>query len=209
MALIAFPTVSMESINIELTWPGQRVHESVYTGSIQTISRGIGRWSGVISFPQQTRIEAPEQGGHLIGAAAIRAIDAFFANAEGAVNVFDVPWEAVEQRQVDAILNGTDLRLTSLTRTGSTMEVTLNHASGLITGDRITIDNRMFVLITDLSGGACTLSPHRDLTIPTGGLAVDWQTPSCRMRLTESNPVSVIRNVDWVGPWSASVEDLL
>ena len=209
MARIIFPAVSMESTNIELTWPGQRVHTSIYTGHTQVISRGVGRWQGVIAFPQQARVETPEQGGRLVGAAAIRAVDAFFANAEGAVNVFDVPWEAVEQRQVDAIPDGTDVRLTSLTRTGSTMQATLNYAAGLITGDRITIDNRMFILVTNLSGGTCTLSPWRDLTIPDDGLVVDWQTPTCRMRLTESNPVSVIRNVDWVGPWSASVTDLI
>ena len=200
MALITFPAVSLESANIELVWPGQRTHESVYTGSIQTISRGIGRWSGTIAFPQVSRRD---------GASNIRAIDAFFANADGSVNFFDVPWEAVEQRQVDAIPNSTDLRLTSLTRTGSTMEVTLNHASGLMAGDRITINNRMFILVTDLSGGACTLSPWRPLEIPADGLAVNWQTPTCRMRLTESNPVSVNRNTDWVGPWAASVVDIL
>lgn len=198
MALISFPTVSLMSINCELIWPGQRVHESVYTGDIQTISRGIGRWSGTFVWPTLGRTDNADW---------IREIDAFFAMAEGAVNVFDIPWPA-EQRQIDAIPRGTDVRLLSAARTGSTIEATLNHADGLLKGDRVTIDNKMFMLTTNLVNGVCTLSPHRALTVPTGGLAVNWQSPTVRARLTQSNPVSVTRNVDWAGPWSASFVDI-
>jgi len=190
----------MESIYLELTWPGQVTHESRYTGSVQVISRGIGRWTGTISFPQIGRAE---------GAADIRVLDAFFANAEGAVHQFDVPWELVEQRQIDSIPLGNDLRLLSTIRVDNTMSAVINHASGLLAGDRITIDSRMFVLVTNLVGGSCVLSPWRPLEIPTDGLPVNWTTPTCRMRLVESNPVSVTRNIDWVGPWAASVVDVL
>jgi len=200
MAHIAFPNVSLASIDCELVWPGQVIHTSVYTGSQQAISRGIGRWSGVFAFPQLGR----EDGANEIG-----LIDAFFANTDGAVNTFDLPFDAIAEAQRTRFADGTDLRLITIARTGTTMAATFNQATGLRAGDRVTIDNRMFIVLTNLTGGACALSPFRPLTIPTDGLAVDWQTPTLRARLTQNNPVSVIRNTDFVGPWSASFTDIL
>lgn len=200
MTQISFPNVSLESLSCDLVFPGQVTHESTYTGSQQTISRGIGRWRGVFAFPQLGRAD---------GADNIGLIDAFFANTDGAVNTFDIPFEAISEAQKTRFPDGTDVRLTALSRTGTTMLATINQATGLRVGDRVTINNRMFIVITNLAGGQCTLSPHRPLVIPTGGLAVEWQDISLRARLIQNNPVSVLRNLDWVGPWSASFIDVL
>lgn len=205
MANITFPhvdgvPVSFESITCELVFPGQQVHESIYTGSIQSVSRGIGRWQGVFAFPQIGRIQ---------GAETIRAIDAFFANVDGTVNTFDLPFPAIDPAQLSAFPDGTDVRVTAIERTGTTMMATMNQASGLHAGYRVTINNQLFVVVNALSGGRCTLSPHRPLVIPTGGYKVNWQTPSLRARLTSPSNPSVTRNVDWVGPWSAAFVDVL
>ena len=200
MANIAFPDVPLESITCELSWPGQRVHESVYTGSIQTIPRGIGRWTGTFVWPLVGRIDNAEN---------IRRIDAFFASVQGAVNTFDLPYTAIDASQRDAFPDGTDVRLTAVERTGSTFIATLNQATGLRVGDRVTISNDMFILTTNLAGGKCTLSPYRPLVIPTAGLVVEWRDVTLRARLTQSNPVSVLRNVDWAGPWAAAFQDVL
>jgi len=200
MANIAFPQVSLASITCDLTFPGQRINESVYTGSVQAISRGIGRWSGVFAFAQMGR---PDQESDIL------AVDAFFANLDGVVNTFDLPFEAVAAAQRDAFPDGTDLRLMAIERTGSTMRATMNQQSGLAVGYRVTINNYMFVLTSSLVRGECFLSPHRPLAIPDDGLAVNWQAPTLRARLTQSSAVTATRTLETVGPWSAAYQDAL
>lgn len=200
MALIAFPDVSLESISCDLVWPGQDIVSSIYTGSVQATSRGIGRWQGTFAFPQLGRAD---------GAADIGKIDAFFSATEGALHIFDLPFEAIAAAQQTRFADGTDLRLMSMERTGGSFIANLNQATGLEVGDRVTIDNRLFVLITTHTGGRCTLAPHRDLVIPTGGLPINWTAPTLRARLTESSPVSINRNRDWHGPTAAAFQDVL
>jgi len=89
----------------------------------------------------------------------IRRVDAFFATVEGAVNTFDLPYNAIDAEQRDAFPDGTDVRLTAVERVGSAFNATLNQATGLRIGDRVTIDNKMFVRRKKREGVKCTLSP--------------------------------------------------
>jgi len=195
MALIAFPAVPLTEVNCELIWPGQRIHESIYTGSQQAISRGVGRWSGTFVWAARSRSQQADD---------IAAIDAFFALAEGAVNTFDLP-VPVSTAQVASIPADADVRVTAAERVGSQVGATVNRMTGgLALGDRVTVDGLLFQVTSSLAEGRCFLSPWRPLEIPTAGLAIDWQTPTVRARLTSSSPVSVRRDIDWAGPWSAS-----
>jgi len=200
VANIAFPAVSLSSVDCELSWPAQARHESIYTGSVLAVSRGIGRWTGSFVFPLMARQQQADD---------ILAVDAFFANLNGVVNTFDLPFDAIANAQRDAFPDGTDLRLMAIERTGSTMRATMNQASGLVVGNRVTINGYLFTLVTSLAGGSCMLSPHRPLAIPDGGLAVNWRSPTLRARLTESRSPAVQRTADWVGPYSARFQDAL
>lgn len=200
MALIAFPSTSLSQISCNLVYPGQDIIQSIYTGSVQATPRGIGRWEGLITFPQLGRTD---------GAEDIGRIEAFIASTEGAVHVFDLPFEAIAEAQKTRFPEGADVRVTSIERTGGSFIANINQANGLQLGDRVTIDNRMFVVIIAHSGGQCTLSPYRPLTIPTGGLPINWRAPTLRARLTQRNPSSAPYSAFWAGPWALAFQDVL
>jgi len=200
MANITFPTASTMSVDISLEWPSQSHFLSIYTGDRQIISRGVGLWTGQIVWALRGRTD---------GAADIRSIEAFLIQLDGAANTFDVPMPV---DQSDRFTRGTDLRCTAVTRTGSTMRLTCNRQSGLLTGDFITIENRLFQLASDLAGGEMLVSPYRpiDVTVAddsgaTIGAAVNWSSPTMRARRTDSGAVNNLKNVDWAGPWTLQI----
>jgi len=193
MANIPFPAVSLSSVSCELYWPGQIVHEGIYSGEMQAISRGIGRWRG--SFNWQERSRSNQQ-------AEIRAISAFFSNLEGSVNTFDLPIP-VDRLQANAFPDSANVRLMSVLRTGSTMRVQINQQSGFQIGHRLTIDNQLFECVTPLLSGFVTLSPFRPLVPGDDGLPVKWIEPTVRARLSASQSPTAVHTNDWVGPWDA------
>lgn len=200
MALIQFPDVSLETLACNLVYPGQDIVESIYTGSVSVTPRGIGRWEGQFVWPQLARAQNAED---------IGKIEGFIAATEGAVHVFDLLIESISESQKTRFADGTDLRLMSTERTGGSFIATLNQTSGLLVGDRITIDSRLFVVTTAHTGSRCTLSPHRALDIPTGGLPITWQQPTLRARLTQNKPSAAAYNLDWAGPWVLAFQDVL
>ena len=51
MAEITFPPgVQISSADVGMSWPGQVVHESPFTGAVQVLNRSAGLWSGTMRF---------------------------------------------------------------------------------------------------------------------------------------------------------------
>ena len=195
MANIPFPNVSLERVNVSVNWPGQTVHRSLYTDDRQAITRGIGVWSGSITFPEF------ELNGH---DQQIREIEAFFASLEGAVHTFDIPIPIGNQQQ-EALADGTALTATGTTRAGSLMQVTgLSEQAGLLQGNYVTISNNLFIVTTSLRGGTMTLSPFRPIVI-SGSVDVEWRNPTLRARATTSDPLGSPKNADFAGPWTIEI----
>jgi len=207
MANIAFPNVGLESVTLSLDWPGQRIHESIYTGSQQAISRGVGRWRGTMVFAARSRSQQSRE---------IAAIESFFALAEGAVNTFHLPVPATNDQSTrpGAGVNGGESR-----RIGDSVAVKTiaNRATGIrpemVIGDRVTIAQHLFQVVGRLGAGNETewlLSPYR----PLGDSSNDWilfnKDPFIfvNARFTQSQPSSPRYDVDWAGPWAASWESV-
>lgn len=200
MANITFPTASLGSVDISLEWPGQVILPALYTGERYVYTRGVGLWMGQITWPQMGRVD---------NASDIRDVEVFLAQLEGAANTFDVP---IPAEQNDRLATGFDLRATAVLRTGSTMRVTCNQQSGLNAGDYVTIDNYLFQLVSNLSGGAMQVSPYRpiDVTVEDDagtviGAAINWSNPTLRARRTDAVAISSPKDVDWAGPWTLQI----
>lgn len=134
MANIAFPSAPLESLDISLEWPGQSIFQALYTGERYVYSRGVGLWTGQMTWPSVGRAD---------DAATIRAIEVFLHQIEGAVNTFDVPMpvdQGIRLRSgFDSRANAVSrLRATNVLRTGSTMRVSVNYAPTGITVARRT-----------------------------------------------------------------------
>lgn len=200
MATIAFPTVGMMSVDISLDWPSQSNFLSIYTGDRQVITRGVGLWTGQIMWDARGRTD---------GDADIRSIEVFLHQLEGAANDFDIPMPV---DQSSRLAENTDLRVTAMLRTGSTMRLSCNQQEGLNAGDYITIENRLFQLTSNLSGGVMQVTPYRPIDVTVAddagtviGAAVEWAAPTMRARRTESSAVNNFRDRDWAGPWTLQV----
>ena len=198
MANISFPAAGLMSMDISLEWPGQSIHESLYTGDRQVITRGVGMWTGRVIWDVRSRTTQD---------AEIRQINAFLHQLEGAANTFDVP---LPDSQSDRYPDGTELTVSAFVRTGSTMRLTCNQQEGLAAGDYIVIDNFLFQLVTSLIGGSMLVSPYRPITLiddagqPAPATA-RWLNPYLRARRTSSTAVSNNIDVDWAGPWSVDI----
>ena len=171
MANINFPAVSMMSVDLSLEWPGQAIHLGLYSSERHVITRGVGLWRGQIIWDTRGRADND---------AEIRAIEAFLIQLEGAANTFDVPMPV---DQSDRFADGTDLRITAILQTGSTMRLTCNQMTGLRTGDYVTIENRLFQLTSNLDRGMMQVSPYRpiDVTVTTtddGGNTITGAKPN-------------------------------
>lgn len=200
MANIAFPSTPLGSVDISLEWPGQSVFQSLYTSDRHVYTRGVGLWAGQIIWPQVGRID---------NANAIKAIEVFLHQLEGAANTFDVP---IPVEQTTRFATGFDLRATAVVRTGSTMRLACNHSSGLFVGDFITIDNYLFQLISNLNNNSMQVTPYRpiDVTVENDagtviGAAVNWSNPTLRARRTDASAISNRMELDWAGPWTLQI----
>ena len=203
MANIAFPNVSLESIDFALDYPGQTVHASIYTGARQVIDRGIGVWEGSFTWPALGRADAPDD---------IAAIETFLNQLSGAANTFDIPLPVNQADRFNlspAANPETYLTISSNAPAGAQALVQLNRADGLRIGDYITIDNKLFQFTSPLARQRANIVPYRRLptthevttTIhPT--LPVIWAQPYLRARRTSSEPVSNNKDIDWAGPWT-------
>lgn len=206
MATIAFPTASLASLDFALRWPGQTIHESIYTGARQVIHRGIGVWEGTLTWPALSRTD---------GDADIRAIESFLNQLAGAVNTFDIPIPVNQRNRFDAIAGGrisnpfTYLTISRYSRTGAQALARFNRVGGLLAGDYITIENKLFQLTSTLAAFQANMTPHRELTTESTtdpstirpALPVNWSQPFLRARRTSSEPISSNRDSDWAGPW--------
>ena len=201
MANITFPAAGMMSVDISLDWPSQSNFLSIYTGDRQVITRGVGLWTGQIMWDARGRANHDSD---------IRDIEVFLHQLEGAANTFDIPMPV---DQSDRFVDGnTDLRVDTAVRTGSTMRLTCNQQEGLTVGDYITIENRLFQLVSNLSNGVMQVSPYRPIDVTVAddagtviGAAVNWSAPTMRARRTDSGEVNNFKDIDWAGPWTLQV----
>jgi len=201
VANILWPDVQIATLDLSLRYPGQTVHESIYTGDRQVIARGIGVWEGTLSWPQLGRVD---------NATEIRAIETFLHQLSGAANTFDIPLPAGQEDRFDLVPNADpDAYMTILTATptGDQLLARFNRQDGLLLGDYVTIDNKLFQC-TSLHGGTnVNLTPLRQISTTSAvttnivpQLPVIWSQPFLRARRTESTPLSIPKDVDWWGP---------
>lgn len=71
--------IRITDLSLVATNPGQIVHEIPSTGSVKTFNRGVGRWSGTITFGQ---LENMVQG---------QNVEAFIAALNGSQNTTRIP----------------------------------------------------------------------------------------------------------------------
>jgi len=164
-------------------------------------------WQGSFTWPVLGRATAPDD---------IAAIESFLNQLAGAANTFDIPLPVNQEgRFPRSTLANRDsyLTISSNTPAGSQALINLNRAAspgnGLLLGDYITIDNKLFQLSAPHGGTNAHIVPYRVLptthavtTTISPNLPIIWAQPYLRARRTSSQPVSNNRDIDWAGPWT-------
>jgi len=201
VANIVFPAVSLSRLTLNLAWPGQRVHESIYTGEQQVIDRGVGIWEGSFEFPGKMRVQEDND---------IRAIEVFLSRMSGASNTFDIPIHSAKPSQSELFADGTDVRVTAQTRSGNDMVLTVNQVSGFLAGHYFTLNNSLFRVESTLAANSMLVAPYRPIEFPDDGtgVAVVWNQPTLRARRTSATAIPNNIDPEYAGPWTIEFRGL-
>ena len=184
MAEIAFPaSAKIIALDIEPVSPGQLVHRSLFSGSVQVLDRGHATWQGMASLG--ARGNADETDG--------KAIEAFLAALAGQKN-----WTALPLNR-PTIAVGTSATVASLVNaTDGSVHHNISAAIGVEPGDWLASGSRVYVVRATANAGVqLTLDPQVPLAIGDSlGTA-----PTIRARARTATPPRTRRTPDFWGPW--------
>ena len=195
MAVITFPAgAEVTRSDLYLRLPGQIVLQSIYGSGSQVYSRGPGYWSGRLEIGQTD----------FASDAIRRRVELFLTRLRGRENEFAAP---VERPSVGNLLASMVLTLSAAAIVSSELQITVTGAAtGLVTGDYVRINGRLYQLTSDLAAGVFTAEPP---AVPQQvGDRVVWEDVTCRARLAGEGPTS-LWTPDFGGPWVLDWEEAI
>ena len=144
MAKIPFPAgVMITRSDLEMVHPGQVVLRSIYGAGSQVLGRGPGHWRGRLEIAETDRCSDDQR----------RAVEAFLSRLRGALNTFEAPIERASSGSLEA---GTKLTVSTAMLSSGVVTVT-GAAEGLLTGDYVSIGDRLYQLTSDHQGSQFTV----------------------------------------------------
>ena len=196
MAKIPFPAVVMITrSDLEMVHPGQVVLRSIYGAGSQVLGRGPGHWRGRLEIAETDRCSDDQR----------RAVEAFLSRLRGALNTFEAP---IERASSGSLAAGTKLTVSMAALSSGVLTVTVTGAAeGLLTGDYVSIGDRLYQLTSDHQGSQFTVEPPAVPTAPAAGQAVVWENVTCLARPAGEDGAGGGWTPDFGGPWTIDWEE--
>ena len=190
MAKIPFPPgVMITRSDLEMVHPGQVVPRSIYGAGSQVLGRGPGHWRGRLEIAETDRCSDDQR----------RAVEAFLSRLRGALNTFEAP---IERASSGSLAAGTKLTVSMAALSSGVLTVTVTGAAeGLLTGDYVSIGDRLYQLTSDHQGSQFTVEPPAVPTAPAAGQAVVWENVTCLARMAGEDGAGGGWTPDFGGPW--------
>ena len=193
MALIDFPSgVPIVRADLEMDHPGQVVLRSIYGAGSQVLGRGPGHWRGRLEIAETDRPSDDQR----------RAVETFLSRLRGALNTFEAPIERASSGSLEA---GTKLTVSTAMLSSGVVTVTVTGAAeGLLTGDYVSIGDRLYQLTSDHQGSQFTVEPP---VLPAAGQAVVWENVTWLARPASEDGAGGGWTPDFGGPWTIDWEE--
>lgn len=170
---------------------------SVYTGRTQVLTRGPGYFYGELRIsPNPTQVEDEDY--HVTKAKLQRLMESFLARLVGISGEILVPTCRPSQGTVEA---GTTMSSGAASLVSGICQVSVSgHGSGrLVEGDYVSIDDRLYILVSDQAGSTIRLLPA---VLPSRATTLVWEDVTCVGRLNPDSADNLNSlNPDFAGPW--------
>lgn len=173
---------------MRLVMPNQTVLSSYYTAEEMVLSPAPGRFVGSHSISD-------------IGAGGEDPrpqMESFLAKLQGRMNLMSLPVHRDPRGSLDA---GDALSVSAAEIVGGVLSATVAGAEegGLLDGDIVSIGNRCYILVADMTATRLSLLPA---VVPVVGTAIVWEDARVVARLTEQSAEQVASHrPDYSGPW--------
>ena len=183
MALLTWPSgILVTSSSLELV-TGDAAYESGVSDTVTTLRRRAGRWAGQTDFGLEE-----------LSSATVRAVEAFLAALDGALNVSEVPIHRPTPPTVPA-----GLEVSSTAFSDGQIETTMSAAlTDVAVGQYLRVGNRLRVITAVVSGTVVVLSPQ---VADSAGVSVEAGATVRASRAPGSRTI-LPRTPDFAGPWT-------
>ena len=194
MALINFPSgLLVHPLGPELDSSGPGGAALRLRGRNPGAGRGPGYWTGRLEIAETDHSTDAQR----------RAMELFLTRLRGAQNTFDVP---LYRPSGGTLVPKTVLSVSSAAaNTSGVVEITVTGAAtGLVAGDYVSINSRLYQLTRDLAGSKFRVEPP---VKPAAGKTIVWENVTCRARLRGESRRPASWTPDFGGPWTLEWEE--
>lgn len=190
MAANTFPSISPDSMVLRQVNPGQQHVEGLYSGFRHVVTRGPGYWEGTVTWSRKPPSKR----------SMARQIESFIISMSGLINTAKIPVTfGKSDSQLGRFSSSTVLTATPIGVSSDVAIFGFSQQTGLFAGDRITIDDRLYVLVTDLAAGRANLWPA---IIPSQAETAEWKNPYLIATRKDAGAIEFAKQGAWFGPWT-------
>ncbi len=199
MALITFPSsVLIVRSDLGLIHPGQTVQRSIYGPGSQVLSRGPGHWAGRLEIAETDTASDAQR----------RAVEVFLSLLRGAENTFEVP---IGRPSSGTLAADTTMTASAAAISSGELEITVSETTGLVAGDYVRIDDRLYQLVTDHASSTFKAEPP-STPVTSSSPEVVWEDVTCLARLAGRDRGAGLASPwipDFGGPWVIEWEEAI